>query len=55
MIEADDMDIAYGMSATFLFDTIMIVVFPLLAGGWDFLTLHSVCGRELPSMIPQAL
>ena len=24
------MDIAYGMSATFLFDTIMVVVFPLL-------------------------
>ena len=33
MIEADDMDIAYGMSATFLFDTVMIVVFPLL-GRW---------------------
>ena len=33
VIEADDMDIAYGMSATFLFDTIMIVVFPLL-GHW---------------------
>ena len=31
--EADDMDIAYGMSATFLFDTVMIVVFPLL-GRW---------------------
>ena len=30
VIEADDMDIAYGMSATFLFDTVMIVVFPLL-------------------------
>lgn len=33
VIEADDMDIAYGMSATFLFDTIMIVVFPIL-GHW---------------------
>lgn len=33
VIEADDMDIAYGISATFLFDTIMIVVFPLL-GHW---------------------
>lgn len=33
VIEADDTDIAYGMSATFLFDTIMIVVFPLL-GQW---------------------
>ena len=33
VIEADDMDIAYGLSATFLFDTIMIVVFPLL-GHW---------------------
>ncbi|MDY6104586.1 MAG: YeiH family protein [Acetatifactor sp.] len=33
VIEADDMDIAYGMSATFLFDTVMIVVFPLL-GRW---------------------
>ncbi len=30
VIEADDTDIAYGMSATFLFDTIMIVIFPLL-------------------------
>ena len=33
VIEADDTDIAYGMSATFLFDTIMIVIFPLL-GQW---------------------
>lgn len=33
VIEADDSDIAYGMSATFLFDTVMIVVFPLL-GRW---------------------
>ncbi|MDO5037857.1 MAG: putative sulfate exporter family transporter [Tissierellia bacterium] len=30
VIEADNMDIAYGMSATFIFDMIMIVVFPLL-------------------------
>ena len=30
VIEATDLDIAYGLSATFLFDTIMIVVFPLL-------------------------
>ena len=28
VIEATDMDIAYGLSATFLFDTVMIVVFP---------------------------
>lgn len=33
VIEATDMDIAYGMSATFLFDTVMILVFPLL-GRW---------------------
>ena len=33
VIEAEDSDIAYGMSATFLFDTVMIVVFPLL-GRW---------------------
>lgn len=33
VIDADDMDIAYGMSATFLFDTIMIILFPLL-GRW---------------------
>ncbi len=33
VIEAEDRDIAYGMSATFLFDTIMIVLFPLL-GHW---------------------
>lgn len=30
VIEAKDQDIAYGMSATFLFDTVMVVVFPLL-------------------------
>ncbi|MDO4380270.1 MAG: YeiH family protein [Clostridia bacterium] len=29
VIEATDMDIAYGMSATFLFDMVMIVVFPI--------------------------
>ena len=33
VIEADDMDIAYAMSATFLFDTVMIVLFPLF-GRW---------------------
>lgn len=33
VIEAEDMDIAYGLSATFLFDTIMIVVFPIF-GRW---------------------
>lgn len=33
VIEADDMDVAYGLSATFLFDMIMVVVFPLL-GRW---------------------
>lgn len=33
VIEADDMDIAYGMSATFLFDTAMVVLFPIL-GRW---------------------
>ena len=30
MIEADDIDIAFGMSATFIFDMIMVVVFPIL-------------------------
>lgn len=30
VIEATDMDIAYGMSATFLFDTAMVVVFPII-------------------------
>lgn len=33
VIDATDLDIAYGMSATFLFDTIMVVVFPIL-GRW---------------------
>ena len=46
VIEADDMDIAYGMSATFLFDTVMIVVFPLL-GRW--------LGPVRRSTIPPAL
>lgn len=30
VIDASDMDVAYGMSATFLFDMVMILVFPLL-------------------------
>lgn len=30
VIDATDTDIAYGMSATFLFDTVMVVVFPLI-------------------------
>lgn len=30
VIEATDLDIAYGLSATFLFDTVMVVVFPLI-------------------------
>ncbi len=30
VIDADDKDIAYAMSATFLFDMVMIVVFPIL-------------------------
>lgn len=29
MIEAEDIDIAFGMSATFLFDMVMIVLFPI--------------------------
>lgn len=33
VIEAEDTDIAYGMSATFLFDTAMVVLFPIL-GRW---------------------
>lgn len=33
VIDATDIDIAYGMSATFLFDTVMVVVFPIL-GRW---------------------
>ncbi|MDY3119057.1 MAG: putative sulfate exporter family transporter [Peptoniphilus sp.] len=30
VIDADDLDIAYAMSATFIFDMVMIVAFPLL-------------------------
>ena len=33
VIDADDMDIAYGMSATFLFDIAMILLFPIM-GRW---------------------
>lgn len=33
VIDADDLDIAYGLSATFLFDMAMIVLFPIL-GRW---------------------
>ena len=30
VIEATDLDVAYGMSATFLFDMAMIVLFPIM-------------------------
>ena len=30
VIDADDVDIAYGLSATFLFDMLMILVFPIM-------------------------
>ncbi len=33
VIDADDLDIAYGLSATFLFDMAMIILFPIL-GRW---------------------
>lgn len=33
VIEADDIEIAYAMSATFIFDMIMIIIFPLM-GQW---------------------
>ena len=33
MIDAQDRDIAYAMSATFLFDMVMILMFPFL-GHW---------------------
>ena len=33
VIEAEDKDIAYAMSATFLFDMIMIVLFPIMGKG----------------------
>lgn len=33
VIDADDMDITYGMSATFIFDMVMILMFPIM-GGW---------------------
>ena len=31
-IDADDNDVAYAMSATFLFDMAMIVLFPIMGG-----------------------
>lgn len=33
VIDADDMDIAYAMSATFIFDMVMILLFPIM-GQW---------------------
>lgn len=61
------MDIAYGMSATFLFDTIMVVVFPLLGramglsdaafGLWAGTAVNdtsSVVATATPSARPQA-
>ncbi len=30
VIDATDMDVAYGLSATFLFDMVMVVIFPIL-------------------------
>ncbi len=32
VIDADDTDIAFGMSATFIFDMIMILIFPIMGG-----------------------
>ena len=45
VIEADDMDVAYGLSATFLFDMAMIVVFPLLGRALGLSTRPSASGR----------
>ncbi len=33
VIDADDLDIAFGLSATFLFDMVMIVLFPIMGRG----------------------
>ncbi len=33
VIDADDLDVAFGLSATFLFDMVMIVLFPIMGRG----------------------
>ena len=54
VIEATDLDIAYGMSATFLFDMAMILVF-LLLGRWMGLSMQpSGSGQAQRSTTPPA-
>lgn len=55
VIDATDMDVAYGLSATFLFDMVMVVVFPILAGSSGFPTRPSASGRARRSTTHQAL
>ena len=50
MIDAEDSDIAYAMSATFIFDMAMIVLFPLagaLADRWGLKTVLLLLGAIL--------
>lgn len=54
VIEATDMDIAYGMSATFLFDTIMMSCSRCSAARWAFPMQPSACGPARRSTIRRA-
>lgn len=48
VIDAEDTDIAYAMSATFLFDMAMIVLFPSWDVGWGSPTWRTASGRARP-------
>ena len=55
VIDATDMDVAYGLSATFLFDMVMVVVFPFSGESSGCPTPRSGSGQALRSTTPPAL
>lgn len=54
VIDAKDSDIAYALSATFLFDMAMIVLFPSWAARWAFPIWPTASGQARRSTIPPA-
>lgn len=54
VIDAEDSDIAYAMSATFIFDMAMIVLFPIMGHALAFRIWPMGCGRAPPSTTLQA-
>lgn len=55
VIEADDLDVAYAMSATFIFDMAMIILFPIMGHALGLLTWPTASGRAPRSTTPRRL